>query len=162
MNNNLKVLENVSSKAVKTISIVNAAAAVLHIIFWALAFIKLPSPLSFITAAERTNMAVSYGFGFADILFSLPLLAISSYGLWKFRFWGWFTAQLANMCWFYSFTVLITKDLYTGKITPGTAIFLPFAVFSIWAALYLWKVRESFMKHFSTDVTSAAAISSNS
>ncbi|MGE5499971.1 MAG: hypothetical protein ACM3Q2_17995 [Syntrophothermus sp.] len=156
MENNYALLTIVRPKAVKIICIVNAAAAVIHLIFWTLAFIKLPSPLSFESASERANMAVSYGFGFADLLFSLPLLAISSFGLWKFRFWGWFTAQLANMCWFYSFSVLITKDLYTGKITPGTAIFLPFAIFSVWIAIYLWKMRESFMGRFSSDVSLAA------
>lgn len=144
METDAAVLEIVKPKAIKLISIVNAVAAVLHIIFWALAFIKLPSPLSFESMAERTNMAISYGFGFADLLFSFPLLALSAYGLWRLRFWGWFTAQLANMCWFYSFTVLITKDLYTGKLTPGTMIFLPFALFSIWIAIYLWRERKEF------------------
>lgn len=129
---------------VKVIIIVNSIAAVLHVIFWTSAFIKLPSPLTFDTFAERANMAVSYGFGFADLLWSIPLLGLSAYGLKKMKFWGWFTAQMVNMCWMYSFTVLLTKDLYTQILTPGTIIFLPFALFSIWITIYLWHQQKLF------------------
>ena len=65
---------------------------------------------------------------------------------------GWLAAQMANALWWYSFTFILIQELSAQKIRPGTILFLPFALFSIWSACYLWKVRSAFWK---TDVNGA-------
>lgn len=129
---------------VKIIATVNFIAALLHILFWGLAFMKLPFPLSIMNMAERANMAITYGFGIADLIFSFPLLLFGAIGIWQLKSWGWLFIQLANVLWWYSFTVLLSRDIFTKTISPGIIIFLPFALFAFWAAYWLWKNKQDF------------------
>lgn len=131
---------------IKLISVVNGIAVVLHLIFWILAFLhlfKLPTPNSM---AERVNLATTYGFGIADIIWSITFLTVGSIDLWKMKQTGWLAAQFANVLYWYSLTVVITRDLASNTISPGTILFLPFALFSFWIAYYLWKDRDTFFK----------------
>jgi hypothetical protein len=136
---------NKLSTPIKIIAIVNFIAAALTLLFWALALIKLPFPFSIVNLAERANLATTYGFGIADIIFSLPLLFFGAIGIWRQKFWGWFMIQLTNILWLYSLTVIICRDLFTQTISPGTIIFLPFALFAIWAAAWLWQNKQKFL-----------------
>lgn len=129
---------------VTLIAVVNGIAAVLHIAFWTLAFLRLPCPWEAATSLERSLAATTYGFGIADAIWSFPLLLIGAIGLWRMRFWGWTAAQMANVLWWYSFTVLETRDFYTRVLSPGAVVFLPFVFFAFWAAAYLWKKRALF------------------
>lgn len=131
---------------IKSIVVVNGIAAVLHLIFWIIAFIRLSSLSSQNGIAEQIDLATTYGFGIADIIWSVPLLAMGSIGLWKMKPIGWLAAHLANVLYWYSFTVIIIRDLSSNTISPGTILFLPFAIFSFWAATYLWKARGAFLK----------------
>ena len=131
---------------IKLISVINGIAALLHTIFWILAFIRLPSISVQNTVAEKINLATTYGFGIADLIWSVPLLFIGSIALWKNKLIGWLAAHLANVLYWYSFTLIIVRDLHSNSISPGTIIFLPFALFAFWAAYYLWKVRGSFIQ----------------
>jgi len=130
--------------AIKVISIVNFAALVLTMAFWSLAFIKLPFPSSLNNIAERANMATTFGFGIADIIWSIPLLLFGGIGLWKLKPWGWLFAQMANVLWWYSLTIILYRDFFTRTVSPGAVIFLPFALFAFWAAFRLWKDRNIF------------------
>ena len=126
---------------IKSISIVNGIAAVLHLSFWILAFLHLSKNAPLTNLAEKINLATVYGFGIADIIWSFTFLAFGSIGLWKMKAIGWLCAQLANVLYWYSFTVIITRDIASGRLAPGTILFLPFALFSFWAAYYLWQKR---------------------
>jgi hypothetical protein len=129
---------------IKFISVINGFAAFLHLIFWILAFLHLSNSTSESSFAERANLGTTYGFGIADILWSITFLTIGSIGLWKLNPFGWLAAQFANVLYWYSLTVVLTKDLFTRSVSPGTILFLPFALFSVWAVFYLWKVRDNF------------------
>jgi hypothetical protein len=131
---------------IKFIAVINGIAALLHTIFWLFAFIRLPSISAQSTAAEQINLATTYGFGIADLIWSVPLLLIGSIALWKNNLIGWLAAHLANVLYWYSFTIIILRDLSSNSISPGTILFLPFALFSFWAAYHLWKIRGSFMQ----------------
>jgi hypothetical protein len=128
----------------KLIAVVNGMAAVLHLIFWILAFIHLFKLPAANNIAERVNFSTIYGFGIADIIWSITFLTVGSINLWKMKQNGWLAAQFANVLYWYSFTVIITRDLASNTIAPGTILFLPFALFSFWVAYYLWKVRSTF------------------
>jgi hypothetical protein len=132
---------------IKLIAVVNGIAAVLHLIFWIVAFIRLSSFSPQNVVAEKLNLATTYGFGIADIIWSVPLLAIGSIGLWKLKQVGWLAANLANVLYWYSLTVVLTRDLSSSSIAPGTILFFPFALFSFWVAYYLWKVRSTFLNN---------------
>jgi hypothetical protein len=128
---------------IKLIAVVNGIAAVLHLVFWVLAFFylsKLPTPTEI---AERATLATTFGFGIADIIWSVMFLAVGSINLWNMKQTGWLAAQVANVLYWYSFTVILTKDIVTTSVSPGTLLFLPFAIFSVWVAYYLWKIRDS-------------------
>ena len=131
---------------VKLISIINGIAAFLHLLFWIFAFIRLPSIASFADTAARMNLATTYGFGIADMIWSVPFLLSGSILLRKNKFSGWIGAQFANVLYWYSFTVIIIRDGSAGALSPGTILFLPFAIFAFWAAYYLWKVRSTFFQ----------------
>ncbi|MFC2088684.1 hypothetical protein ACFLSX_03705 [Calditrichota bacterium] len=137
--------ESNHSFRIKLISIINGIAALLHLIFWILAFTRLPSISSFGTVSEQMNLATTYGFGIADIIWSVPFLLLGSIALWKNKLVGWMGAYFANVLYWYSFTVIILRDLTADSISPGTILFLPFALFAFWAAYYLWKVQSSFL-----------------
>jgi len=131
---------------IKLIAVVNGIAAVLHIVFWIVIYLylsKRPNPTGII---ERANIATTYGFGLADMIWSLPFLLVGSVNLWKMKQSGWLAAQFANVLYWYSLTVVLTKDIISNSISPGTILFLPFALFSFWIAYYLWTVRDSFFK----------------
>jgi hypothetical protein len=89
---------------------------------------------------------IPYGLGVADLLWSVPFLIAGSIWLNKRRLVGWLTAQMANALWWYSFTFILIRELSAQKIRPGTMLFLPFALFAIWSASYLWKTRSAFWK----------------
>ncbi|TYQ00006.1 hypothetical protein C7447_101614 [Tenacibaculum adriaticum] len=129
---------------IKIIASVNGVAAVIHAFFWVLVFVKSPTISSKENILEKTNLATTYGFGIADLIWSVPLLVIGSVWLWKKTPIGWLGAQFANVLYWYSFTVIITRDFHSGTISPGTMLFLPFAIFSFWAASFLWKQRSVF------------------
>jgi hypothetical protein len=131
-------------RGIGLIAVVNALAAALHIVFWTLAFLRLPNPAAATSSVERAMYATTYGFGIADVVWSFPLLAISAVGLWRMRSWGWLAAQMANVLWWYSFTVLGTRDVYAKSLSPGMVVFLPFVLFAFWAATHLWRHRRLF------------------
>ena len=128
-------MNNKSIAKIKIIATVNGIAAVLHFIFWAFVFLKVP--------LEPSEKITAYGLGIADMLWSVPLLAIGSIALYKQRFIGFLAAQMANVLYWYSFTFILFREFNT-HFRPGTFLFLPFALFSFWAAWYLWKVRSVF------------------
>ena len=140
-----KKTESHPDLGIKIIAVINGIAAVLHILFWTLAFIRLPSISYFESAPEKINLATVYGFGLADIIWSVPFLFIGSLLLLKGKLIGWMCAHFANVLYWYSFTVIILRDNSSNSISPGSIIFLPFALFSFWAAYYLWKVRGTFL-----------------
>lgn len=140
---NLKKNKNIPT-GIKIISILNFIAALLHLVFWTLAFTRLQSPFSDIPFLEKANLATTYGFGIADLVWSFPLLIVGSVWLWKLKLLGWAASQMCNVLYWYSFTVIIFKDMITKTITPGTIIFLPFCLIAFWSAFYLWKKRKIF------------------
>ncbi len=120
---------------IKLIAAVNGIAAVLHIVFWTIVFVKAP--------LEQSEKIVTYGLGIADLLWSVPLLLIGSIALNRQRFIGLLAAQMANALYWYSFTFILFREFNT-YFRPGTLLFLPFVLFSIWSSWYLWKVRSVF------------------
>jgi len=129
---------------IKLIAIINGIAALLHLSFWILAFIKLDSIASQNSTSDTMNLATTYGFGIADILWSVTFLLIGSIGLWMLKLIGWLAAQFANVLYWYSFTVILFRDFVSNSFAPGTMLFLPFALFAFWAAYCLWKKRNLF------------------
>jgi hypothetical protein len=130
--------------AVTLIAAVNGLAVLLHLAFWSLAAATLPTPWSFDDPTARAAMAFTYGFGLADLIWSVPFLLAGSVGLFRLRPWGWVGAQAANVLYWYSSTVILVRDATARSLSPGTVIFLPFALFAIWAAIYLWSHRRFF------------------
>jgi len=130
---------------IKVIVFINGIAAILHLFFWITAFIKLPAITSTENVADQINLATTYGFGIADFLWSVPLLLIGSIGLWKKTGIGWLAALLANSMYWYSLTVVIIRDLLSDSISPGTILFLPFALVSFWISYFLWNSRSIFL-----------------
>jgi hypothetical protein len=117
---------------IKVIVFINGIAAILHLFFWITAFIKLPAITSTKNVADQINLATTYGFGIADFLWSVPLLLIGSIGLWKKTGIGWLAALLAN-------------SMLSDSISPGTILFLPFALVSFWISYFLWNSRSIFL-----------------
>jgi hypothetical protein len=126
------------------IAIVNAVGTLITIAFWSLAFLRLPSPRDFSSFPERANIATTYAFMIGDVLWGLPFLLLATVGIWRMRPWGWTAAQMVNVLWWYAVTVVLVRDLYTHTLSPGTLFFLPFALISLWTAVYLWKHRALF------------------
>ena len=129
----------------KLISFVNGMASLLHLSFWIFALFKLPDLSSTVTVEAKSNLATVYGFAIADLVLSVPLLFMGSILLWKKKLTGWLAAHMANILYWYSFIVIISRDLTNVSFAPGTIIFMPFALFSIWAAFYLWKARDIYL-----------------
>jgi len=132
------------TSGMKLIAVINGIAALLHLSFWIRAFVRLAPASSQGSGVDRIDLATTYGFGIADLIWSVPLLLIGSIGIWKMKPIGWLAAHLANVLYWYSLTVVIVRDLSSNSISPGTILFLPFALFAFWAAYYLWKVRGLF------------------
>ena len=133
-------------RGIGLIATVNGIAAVLHFIFWTIVFLRLPRPWTVDAAAQRVDLIVTYGLGMADLLWSVPFLTIGSLWLRRRRLIGWIAAQMVNALYWYSFTFILVRELSAQSIRLGTMLFLPFALFSPWAAWYLWKVRAAFWK----------------
>lgn len=129
---------------VKLIVTVNVLAFLISFLFWLIIYIKLFFGNSSFTGADRMLISSTFGFMIADIIWALPLLAVSIYGLKNMTSYGWASAQGANILWFYSMTSLWSRDIYGGLINPGNFIFLPFFIFSFFSAYYLWKKRGLF------------------
>ena len=132
-------------KGLTFIAIVNGIGFIVTLLFWGLVFFKqlVPSPRQLETLSERMNAATTYGFMVGDIVWSAPLLFFATIGLWRPRQWGWMSAQMVNILWVYSMTVIWTRDAYVN-ISPGAFLFTPFALIAVWATYYLWKCRDLF------------------
>jgi len=131
--------------AVTFLAIVNGIGCGITFVFWLLVWIKklVPSPVEFTILAERANAATTHGFMIADLFYSVPLLFIATLGLWHMRAWGWTAAQMVNILWIFSMTVVWIRDVYTN-FSPGGILFLPFTLIALWALWYLWKIRHMF------------------
>lgn len=127
------------------LSAVNGIAFVITLLFWAMVFFGrlVPLPGSLASVADRANAAVTYGFMVGDLVCSVPLLFLACTGLWRLKSWGWLTAQMVNILWIYSMTVILLRDAYT-TLSPGGVLFIPFAIVAVWAIPYLWVRRENF------------------
>jgi hypothetical protein len=132
--------------AVTFLSAVNALALVLTVLFWLAVWLKrlVPAPGGLTNMIERANAATTYGFMAGDLIWSAPLLLLAALGLRRRRFWGWTAAQMANVLWIYSMTVIWIRDGYS-TVSPGAVLFTPFAVIAFWALGYLWKHRRLFL-----------------
>jgi len=130
---------------VTVLAVVNGIAFCLTLLFWGtIAFKKLvPFPSDVIIVAERANAAVTWGFLIGDVIFSVPLLFLAARGLWRPSPIGWTAAQMANILWLYSMTVVLMRDAFT-VMSPGGVLFLPFALVAVWSVFYLWKERNLF------------------
>jgi len=131
--------------AVTFLAAVNAIALVLTVLFWLAVWLKrlVPAPGSLTNMTERANAATTYGFMAGDLIWSVPLLLLAALGLRRRKFWGWTAAQMANVLWIYSMTVIWIRDGYSS-ISPGAVLFTPFAAVAFWALGYLWKNRGLF------------------
>jgi hypothetical protein len=127
------------------LAVVNGIALVFTLLFWGtIAFKKLvPFPSNVVIVSERANAAVTWGFLIGDMIFSAPLLFLAARGLWRPSPIGWTAAQMANILWLYSMTVVLMRDAFT-VLSPGGVLFLPFAFVAVWAIFYLWKERDLF------------------
>jgi hypothetical protein len=134
------------SASVSIIAIINGLGLLITILFCGMVYFKrlVPAPGDLTDVAERANAATTYGFMIGDIIWSAPLLLLAAIGLWRQRFWGWTAAQMVNILWVYSMTLVWIRDSYS-TISPGALIFLPFTVAAVWATYYLWKYRELFL-----------------
>ncbi len=134
------------STSISIIAIINGLGLLITILFWGTVYFKnlVPTPGSLTTMAERANAATTYGFMMGDVLWSAPLLFLAAVGLWRQRFWGWTAAQMVNILWLYSMTVIWIRDAY-NVISPGAMIFLPFTLAAVWATYFLWNHRRPFL-----------------
>jgi hypothetical protein len=137
--------EGGGNATLKFLSAANALALILTILFWAAVFMKrlVPLPGGISGLPERANAATTYGFMVGDILWSVPLLMFAALGLRRRKFWGWTAAQMANILWIYSMTVIWIRDGNTS-VSPGAVLFTPFALLALWSIGYLWKHRHLF------------------
>jgi len=127
---------------VTLIALVNVVAAVLHVLFWALAFSRLADASA--RGNDPASLATTFGFGVADLVWATPLLVAGSVWLYRRALFGWLAAQMANVLYWYSLTIVVVRDVRTGTVSPGTILFSPFALFAFWAAIDLWRARHSF------------------
>ena len=128
---------------IKIISGINLLAAALHLLFWGVALVRLVPTLD---VSNQSSLATTIGIGVADLLWSVPVLLLGSIGLYKKRAIGWLGAQMAHVLYFYSMTFVVVRDGLSGRISPGTYIFMPFTLFALWATYFLWKNRSAFSK----------------
>lgn len=131
-------------KGLKVIIGVNLIACVLTILFWSLVYFRLFHGQEIGDPILRASSAATFGFLIGDLVWAAPLLALSVAGLRRNRMWGWLIAQLVNILWLYSMTVIWVRDLYADSISPGAVIFSPFPLIAVWATLYLWRHRKQF------------------
>lgn len=126
-------------------AIINGVAFLLTLLFWGtVAFTKaVPYPSDVVGLPERANAATTWGFLIGDIALSAPLLLLATIGLWKPRAWGWTAAQMVNIVWVCSMTIIILRDAYTS-FSPGGMLLIPFVPAAVWSMFYLWKRRELF------------------
>jgi hypothetical protein len=127
---------------IKLIAVVNGVAAIVHLLFWTSPLTKLTLLIPSIQASVNNDISIIYGLGLADLIWSVPLLTIGSIGLWKMKPIGWLAAQLVNVLYWYSHTLIFTSAIVSGVYTFGIFVFVPFGIFSFWAAFYLWKTRN--------------------
>jgi hypothetical protein len=130
---------------VSAIAIINGIAFLLTLVFWGMVAVEklVPFPSELSVLSERANAAVTWGFLVGDIVFSAPLLLLAAIGLWRLSALGWTAAQMVNILWVYSMTVILMRDAFT-VLSPGGMLFLPFALIAVWATVYLWKHRGLF------------------
>ena len=131
-------------RGVAAIAIVNAAGASVTLVFWGLVFVRvfaagIPPP-----GLDAGSLSATFGFMIGDLTWAVALQALAAVGLWRMRAWGWLSAQLVNILWLYSMTVIWSRDAYGGRISPGAVLFLPFVPFAAWALVCLWSRRERF------------------
>jgi hypothetical protein len=129
---------------IRVIAVVNAVSAALTLAFWGLGCVRLFAGREITDPAVRATAAATLGFLVGDLVWSFPLLVLSVPGLLRRRAWGWLVAQMVNVLWAYSMTVIWVRDLYTGSVSPGAILFTPFALFAVGAAVYLWRIRDRF------------------
>ncbi|MGE5682508.1 MAG: hypothetical protein ACM34K_16690 [Bacillota bacterium] len=138
-------VESLRPKAVTAIVVINALAALITLLFWIIVYVKLYSGTQ-PQIIDKSSAASTLGFLVSDIIWAVPALIVSIPGLLKMKFYGWTSAQLANILWFYSMTSVFTRDIYAGGvISPGNFLFLPFTLISVWAAIYLWRKQMLFL-----------------
>ncbi len=130
--------------SISAIAIVNAAGAVMTAAFWALVYFRVFAPGAPPAAQDAGAMSATFGFMAGDLTWALALQALSAAGLWRMRTWGWLAAQMVNILWLYSMTVIWCRDAHAGALSPGAVLFLPFVPFSLWALRRLWVVRRDF------------------
>ena len=116
----------------------NGIAAVLHFLFWALVFLKAP--------LEPSEKITAYGLGIADMLWSVPLLAIGSVALYKQRFIGFLAAQMANVLYWYSFTFILFREFNT-HFPPRNFPFSTLCSFLFLGCLVSFGEFDLFLKH---------------
>ncbi len=138
---------------VRAIAIVNAVSAILTAAFWALVYLRLFAGAPIVDPVAHASAGATLGYLVGDIVWALPLLVISVPSLLRGRPSGWLFAQMINVLWWYSMTAVWVRDLYTGSISPGAVLFAPFALFSFWAAVYLWREREEFWSRAEGDAS---------
>ena len=129
---------------IRVIAVVNAVSAALTLAFWGLGWLRLFAGREITDPAVRAAAAATLGFLVGDLVWAFPLLVLSVPGLLRRRAWGWLVAQMVNVLWAYSMTVIWVRDLYSGSVSPGAMLFTPFALFAVWAAVYLWRIRDRF------------------
>ncbi len=133
-------------RGVTTIVVVNSIAALLTVAFWGLVCVRLFAQQTPPAELDRGSLATAFGFMIGDLIWATLLLLLSVVGLWRLRSWGWLAAQMANILWIYSMTVVWSRDFYATTMSPGGILFLPFVPFSVWATFYLWNCRELFFQ----------------
>ena len=131
-------------RAVAAIAIVNAAGASVTLVFWGLVFVRVFAAGTAPPQLDAGSLSATFGFMIGDLTWAFALQAVAAVGLWRMRAWGWLSAQLVNILWLYSMTVIWSRDAYGGRISPGAVLFLPFVPFAAWALVYLWSRRERF------------------
>jgi hypothetical protein len=127
------------------IAVINGIAFLLTLLFWGtVAFSNaVPFPSGVEGIPDRANAATTWGFLIGDVAFSAPLLLLATIGLWKPRAWGWTAAQMTNILWIYSMTIIILRDAFTS-FSPGGILFMPFVPVAVWSIFYLWRHRDLF------------------
>jgi hypothetical protein len=131
-------------RAITAIAIVNTIAALLTVAFWGFVFVRVFATDTPPAELDAGSLSTTFGFMVADLSWATAVLIVSVVGLLRLRPWGWLAAQMVNILWLYSMTVIWSRDIHGGRISPGAILFLPFVPFSIWALLSLWKHRQKF------------------
>lgn len=131
-------------KGITVIIVVNIVACLVTIGFWVLVYLRLFTGPALEDPSLRSSASATLGFLVGDLVWAAPLLMLSAIDLARRREWGLLLAQLTNILWLYSLTVIWVRDLYSHFISPGAILFTPFAIFALWAILYLWRERNLF------------------